>query len=117
MRGDPWQEARYRFERGRAAHAAGRLEEALEHYGAFLEAVRARGDRKGEGMALYALGLVCEGLRRWEEAEAYLAEAVRCWEETGSAHLEEAREALERVRTLGRWSRRLGRLTFWRRRG
>ena len=42
MKGDPWQEARYRFERGRAAHAAGRLEEALEHYGAFLEAVRAR---------------------------------------------------------------------------
>lgn len=87
----------------------GRLEEALTGHQASLALWRQLGDRLHEGKTLVNLGFLFYELRRYDQAEAVLTQARRCFEEVNvPEQLLFAQNALGLVyRDQGRWGEAL----------
>ncbi len=63
----------------------GRLQEAITGYRDSLAVWQRLGNRLREGLAWLNLGIVAYQLQRYDEGENNLTQALRCFEETGSA--------------------------------
>jgi tetratricopeptide (TPR) repeat protein len=83
----------------------GRLEEALDGYGASLALWRRLDNRLREGLALLNLGITYYDLRDYGEAESNLSLAIRCFEDADApAWIAAAHNELGLVyRDQGRW--------------
>ncbi len=70
------------------------MERAIEHYEQALAIARETGDRRGEGIRLYGLGVACAALGQAERARECLERALAIFEEIKSPYAEWAREQL-----------------------
>ena len=102
--------------RGRALNSravfcriTGRLEEAIAGYRASLELWQELGNTHRQGLALLNLGIAAYQLQDYAQAEEALAQARRCFEQTGSAQWMAAvdNELGLVYRDQGRWSEAL----------
>lgn len=84
----PAEEARARRTLGLGLHWTGRLDEALEQYGAALRYHRGTQDLRAVGMVLGNLGGSCQAFGRWDAAREHYEEALQIHRQVGNLRFE-----------------------------